>query len=548
MATVVSTASPRTPPSPHAMLESSPLLRPSRLLIRLGLLLLALGVLCRVVRYLMQFPYWGDEGMLAVNFLDRDYLGLTKKLEHMQVAPILFLWGEATALRLLGGAEWAMRLLPFLASLGGLFLFWRFAQLTLSTRAATFAVGILAVARWPVTMGAVVKPYSLDLFFSLALLVPAVSWLKRPERTGWLALLAGLVPFALMGSYPTVFVAGAVSIALLPMVWQRRSAGVLSLYAAYNVLMLATFTGCVLLVGREQLDPATGSVGTYMLNYWRDGFPPSQPWEFVKWFVEINTGRIMAYPIGESNGGSTLTMLLFLVGAWRCWRDGRRAVLVLCLLPFALNFLAAVLQRYPYGACARLSQHLAPAVCLLAGCGAAALMERFLAPLARRRATYVFCGLLAVCGVAQLFLDVGRPYRDTEGRWTRQVTDEVTTLAAPNDRIVVVCDPADEWSLMRWQLERRGGKVSWNGTVDWQGAETDGGRVWLMALHMRERPQEEVLPPGLNDHPGWVRIEQARFTLRRGRIDAPDLWCTLSCWERTDRAGTTTTPVISCWP
>src|SRR5207237_350733 len=81
-------------------------------------------------------------------------------------------------------------------------------------------VGFLAVARWPVTMGAVVKPYSFDLFFALVLILPAVHWLRRPERTGWLALLAALVPIALMGSYPAVFVAGAVSVALLPTVWQ----------------------------------------------------------------------------------------------------------------------------------------------------------------------------------------------------------------------------------------------------------------------------------------------------------------------------------------
>jgi hypothetical protein len=29
---------------------------------------------------------------------------------------------------------------------------------------------------------------------------------------------------------------------------------------------------------------------------------------------------------------------------------------------------------------------------------------------------------------------------------------------------------------------------------------------------------------------------------------APDEWCTLSCWERAERANTTTAPVISCWP
>ena len=405
---------PGTSPSPHALLRFSPLLRPRRTFFQLALFLVVLGVVCRAVRYLLQFPFWGDEGMLAVNFLDHDFSGLTKTLDNFQVAPILFLWGEAASWRLFGGAEWAMRLLPFLASLGGLMLFWRLARLTLSLRAALFAIGILAVARWPVTMGAVVKPYSFDLCLSLMLLTPAATWLKFPERNGWLALLALLGAHRGGGDrgHPTIFVAGTISVALLPAVWRRRSLAVVSFYLAYNALMLATFLGCLWSIGREQVGPETNRVGDFMLNYWADGFPPGDPLGFVRWFALINTGRIMAYPVGESNGGSVLTFLLFLLGAWRFWKDARRALLVLCLMPFALNLLAAVLQRYPYGACCRLSQHLAPAVCLLAGCGLASLLERFFNPRGRRKATYVLCGLLTLCGVAQLFADVAQPYRE----------------------------------------------------------------------------------------------------------------------------------------
>jgi hypothetical protein len=547
MASAVPVGDARALRSPHTFLGSSPLVRSPRVLARLGLLLLAIGVVCRAVRYLLQFPFWGDEGYVLVNFLDRDYLALTKTLDCCQVAPILFLWGEATAYRLLGGAEWAMRLLPFLASVGGLLLFWRLARLTLPPRAAAFAVGLMAVARWPVTMGAVVKPYSFDLFFALALLVPAVQWLIRPERKRWLALLVAVVPVALAGSYPAAFVAGAVSVALLPAVWRNRSAGVVALYLAYNVLMTVTFLGCFLLIGREQLDPAAGSVYRAMLEYWADGFPPSRPWPLLRWFVAINTGRLMAYPAGDSNGGSALTTLLFLVGAWRFWKDGRRAVLVLCLVPFALNLFAAVLHRYPYGGCCRLSQHLAPAVCLLAGCGAAALVERFArTPVARARATFGVCGLLALCGAAQPFIDAAHPYREEEALWCRKVSDEVIGLAAPNDRVVVVTEPIGDWALLRWQLMRRGRQISWNGGVDWERLNAEGGRLWLVSPHMGDQPRGDVTPPGLSG--GWVRVEQARFTLRYAKPEDPTRWCTLSCWERADRTGTSPPPVISSWP
>src|SRR5207302_1309226 len=87
------------------------------------LTLVALGVLWRTVRYLGQFPLWGDEAFVCLNFLDRSYRELIQPLRFDQVAPLLFLWAEATAYRLLGSAEWALRLLPFLAGLGSVALF-----------------------------------------------------------------------------------------------------------------------------------------------------------------------------------------------------------------------------------------------------------------------------------------------------------------------------------------------------------------------------------------------------------------------------------------
>ena len=36
----------------------------------------------RTVRYLLQFPIWGDEAMLGHNFLELDYASLLRKLHE----------------------------------------------------------------------------------------------------------------------------------------------------------------------------------------------------------------------------------------------------------------------------------------------------------------------------------------------------------------------------------------------------------------------------------------------------------------------------------
>src|SRR5262245_48251701 len=67
----------------------------------------ALGILMRVLRYLLRFPLWSDEAALAANLLDRDYLDLLRPLDYQQVAPPLFMWIELWITQQLGFHEWS---------------------------------------------------------------------------------------------------------------------------------------------------------------------------------------------------------------------------------------------------------------------------------------------------------------------------------------------------------------------------------------------------------------------------------------------------------
>src|SRR5262249_16938951 len=156
-------------------------------------------------------------------------------------APLLFLWIEATVIRFLGTSELALRLPLFLAGLASLALFWRLARLTLGPLGHTLAVGILAVSIWPVTTGMLVKPYAFDLLGALVLLVLTMQWLAQPERLCRLALLVGALPFIILMSYASVFIASTVSVLLLPTVWRQRGWRTRALYVGYNAVLVITF-------------------------------------------------------------------------------------------------------------------------------------------------------------------------------------------------------------------------------------------------------------------------------------------------------------------
>jgi hypothetical protein len=486
---------------------------------RILVVLVGVGVAIRIVRLVIPSPIWGDEAMLALNFIDRDYAGLTRCLSNAQVAPILFLWCERFVLINVGTADWAMRLIPFLTSVGGVFLFWDFARRTVSPTAATLAVGIMAVSVWPVSMAATVKPYSGDLFWSAMLLALAARWYQRPERLWPLVGLVVAIPFALGSSYPVVFVAGAVSLYLLPVAWRARRPAQ-ALFVSYNLAMLAAFVVTYLVVGRAQIDPDSGTTGSFMRWYWRNGFFPESVWQWPLWFLQANTGRMFAYPLGDSNGGSTATTLLFLMGVWLCWRNESRSLLIVCLVPFALNLVAAALGKYPYGGCCRLSQHLAPAVCLLAGVGWAYVLEWY----APRRAdrlglVRLAAGFLIVFGTVELVHRCVKVDHDQISRFGAHLHNELNEELQPGDRIVVR-DMAASDATTQWYLKRFGDRV-----IDLHPEESlpSAERLWVISTAANKSP--------LGSHQkfveaakGWQPVETFSFTVRPNLADGQDVW------------------------
>ena len=334
---------------------------------------LAVGVAARLIRYLLRFPLWGDEAALAMNFLDRDYAGLMQPLDFHQVAPLLFLWIELTAVKLLGFHEWSLRLFPLLCSLASLFLFHRLARLLLRGPALLLAVGIFAVTYSGLRYAAEVKPYAVDLIVSTLLLLLAVRWWRQPGDTRWLWALTGVVPLALGLSIPAVFVAGGVSLAVAAVLPGTRSRRGWWVWVAYNLALIGSF----LVWYRVSLANQAGAELDVMRDIWDQTFPPRNSLlSLLAWLARVHAGPLLAVPVGGDHWGSLATTLLCLVAVGVLIHKGRYRLLVLCSAPFVLNLIAAAMRRFPYGGHMRFAMHLAPLVCILVGVGVAAILER----------------------------------------------------------------------------------------------------------------------------------------------------------------------------
>ncbi|HEX6657590.1 MAG TPA: hypothetical protein VF065_05885, partial [Ilumatobacter sp.] len=83
----------------------------------------AVGVVLRIARFLDNRSLWLDEAFLAINLTEKSFSELFGRLEFLQSAPVGFLLAQKSVITLLGDSEYSMRLIPLLASIASLILF-----------------------------------------------------------------------------------------------------------------------------------------------------------------------------------------------------------------------------------------------------------------------------------------------------------------------------------------------------------------------------------------------------------------------------------------
>lgn len=377
---------------------------------RLTLLVLFLGVGTRVLRYLLRFPLWGDECMLAENLITRTPLGLLQPLDNGQVAPIGFTEALWCMTRLFGFNEWSLRFVALVAGVAALFAMRRFAIRSLSPLSALFAIALLASSYFPIRHTAEVKPYALDLFWCIGLLSLADICRRNPGKIRPLVFLVLATPLAQFTSFTATFVAGGICIGLTTLALLRKSISQLLAAGIYGLVLTAAFALLLFLNASNQFS----AHADHMQNYWKNSFPPSpfgQPLQWLIWMIETHTGAMFAYPLGSQSGGSTLTFILVVVGFLRLRHRKDWWFLSTTIGIFGLTYLAAALHRYPYGNTSRLVQHLAPMICILAGVGIESLFERAKTDQLRQSLVKTTYGLMCLIMFGISVFDVVHPYK-----------------------------------------------------------------------------------------------------------------------------------------
>jgi 4-amino-4-deoxy-L-arabinose transferase-like glycosyltransferase len=162
-----------------------------------------------------------DEANLARNIAERSFGALWLPLSYQQSAPPLFSMSIKTSTLLLGHTEWALRLIPLLAGLGSLILFYLIAKRLLSSGVIfLFALWVISFHQGLLHYATECKQYSTDVFITLLLVWLALKyadwWHSWKQTMAW--ILLGLL--CMMYSMPSIFVLASICIYFLAHHWQ----------------------------------------------------------------------------------------------------------------------------------------------------------------------------------------------------------------------------------------------------------------------------------------------------------------------------------------
>jgi uncharacterized membrane protein len=472
------------------------------------------GVALRLLRYLSDRSLWLDEAYLANSILTYSFKQLlTQPLMHWQAAPVGFVLLQKLAVTLLGNSEYALRIVPLLAGIASIPIFYGIVRRCLQPTAQVLATGLFITIDPLIYYSSEAKQYGMDVMIALAIVWAAIYFRERQTSWGRLIVLSAVGMLGIFCSHPAIFVLASTGLVLLVDLLRAKQFTLALRLGAVGILWLGLFAINYVLF----LRPLMHHSG--LAAYWAADYMPYDALGATRWLGMELYGLYFGYatmwlPLVDT------AILATLIGIVWFWRQNR-TVLALLMLPLLATLAAAMIHVYPFGS--RLVLFLVPLLIVLMGAGCALLWESILP---RRR-------WIAVLILASIF--VPTTARDVYYLIIPQKREEIRPVLAyirdhkqPGDKLYIfyISDVPFRYYQNRFGLEKDRLGLADMPLILGQPGDRDPslyrtdlarlrgqGRVWVLITHPRALGgvDEEQLFPAILDSWGKQRDQVKAF-------------------------------------
>jgi len=170
--------------------------------------ILVFAVVLRVLSYLQNNPFWGDEANLVIPLLQHTYKNILFSYEELgELAPPFFMFAEKIMINLLGLSEYSVRIIPLVSGIFSCGIFYLIVDKLLEKKSSKlFALIVFAVSFPLIHMSGFYKPYSSDVAISLfALYFLAFKFDFKDKNFGACFLASLLCLICFLSSFQSVF-------------------------------------------------------------------------------------------------------------------------------------------------------------------------------------------------------------------------------------------------------------------------------------------------------------------------------------------------------
>ncbi|WP_185153478.1 glycosyltransferase family 39 protein [Fulvivirga lutimaris] len=303
--------------------------------------ILIFGLVIRGRQFLANRSFWLDEAFLANNLKTRGFQQLLEPLDYKQVAPIGFLWAEKLMANLFGMNEYALRLIPFLASIASIYLLYDLVRVLLTKR---WGLVIAFAFILPLTLtyfSSELKQYMTDLFVALLLFWFFFRFVYR-NQSFWPIIGLGLIgAISIWFSNITPIILLSLGFALWVPTLSKFNLRKVLVIVTSNLFWLISFYPYYMNFIKN--NPHRDG----MVRYWRNSFLPHQPSEAYEWLK--TTFEEIFRTITNFTDVKYLALWLFLLGVFSVFIRKSKWHFIYLFLPFLIHLVLSYFQMYPFG-------------------------------------------------------------------------------------------------------------------------------------------------------------------------------------------------------